>query len=75
MSAAQLLISQIGVVAGIQVMVTVQASSHGGTGSLASFHQAYLVGALVALAAVVCGFFVKNTPRQKRGAPAEPALH
>ncbi len=30
MSAAQLLITQIGVVAGIQVMVTVQASAHGG---------------------------------------------
>ncbi len=38
MSAAQLLITQIGVVAGIQAMVTVQASSHGGAGDLASFH-------------------------------------
>ena len=75
MSAAQLLITQIGVVAGIQVMVTVQASSHGGTGSLASFHKAYLVGALVALGAVVCGFFVKNTPRPKQGPPPDPALH
>jgi len=75
MSAAQLLITQIGIVAGIQVMVTVQASSQGGAGSLASFHQAYLVGALVALAAVVCGFFVKDTPRGVRGAPPEVSLH
>ena len=44
MSAAQLLITQIGVVAGIQVMVTVEASAHGGVGSLASFHRAYAVG-------------------------------
>ena len=75
MSAAQLLITQIGIVAGIQVMVTVQASSHGGAGTLASFHTAYLVGALVALAAVVCGFFVKDTPRGTRLRPAEVSLH
>jgi MFS family permease len=75
MSAAQLLITQIGVVAGIQVMVTVEASSHGGAGSLASFHTAYLVGALVALAAVVCGFFVTDTPRAARGVSPEVALH
>jgi MFS family permease len=75
MSAAQLLITQIGVVAGIQVMVTVEASSHGGAGSLASFHTAYLVGALVALAAVVCGFFVQDTPRGTRGRPTEVPLH
>ena len=75
MSAAQLLITQIGVVAGIQVMVTVQASSHGGAGTLASFHTAYLVGALVAFAALVCGFFVKDTPRGQRTAPVDIAVH
>ena len=75
MSAAQLLITQIGIVAGIQVMVTVQASSHGGAGTLSSFHTAYLVGALVALAALVCGFFVKNTPRPTRAPPLDVAAH
>ena len=75
MSAAQLLITQIGVVAGIQTMVTVQASAHGGAGDLASFHSAYLVGALVALVAVVCGFFTRDTPRGQRAAPVEVALH
>ena len=75
MSAAQLLITQIGIVAGIQVMVTVQASSHGGAGTLSSFHTAYLVGALVAGAAVVCGLFVKDTPRGTRTAPVEVAAH
>jgi MFS family permease len=75
MSAAQLLITQIGIVAGIQVMVTVQASSHGGAGTLSSFHTAYLVGALVALAALVCGFFVKNTPRPKRAATVDVMAH
>ncbi|HEY4946399.1 MAG TPA: MFS transporter [Acidimicrobiales bacterium] len=66
MSAAQLLITQIGIVAGIQVMVTVQASGHGGVGSLASFHRAYAVGAVVAVLAVVCGFFVRDMPRPGR---------
>ena len=75
MSAAQLLITQIGIVAGIQAMVTVQASSHGGAGNLASFHTAYLVGALVAFGAVVCGFFVKDTPRGARTAPVDLAAH
>jgi len=75
MSAAQLLITQIGVVSGIQVMVTVQASSHGGAGTLASFHSAFLVGAVVAFAAMVCGFFVKNTPRGERLAPTEAVAH
>ncbi len=75
MSAAQLLITQIGIVAGIQVMVTVQASADGGAGSLASFHKAYLVGALVALAAVVCGFFVTDTPRGSRGVSTEVSMH
>ena len=31
--------------------------------------------ALVALAAVVCGFFVKDTPRGTRSAPTEVSLH
>jgi MFS family permease len=68
MSAAQQLITQIGVVAGIQVMVTVQASGNGGVGSLSSFHRAYGVGAVVAVLAAVCGFLMRDTPR-----PAEPA--
>ena len=66
MSAAQQLITQIGIVAGIQVMVSVQASGNGGVGSLSSFHRAYAVGAVVAVLAGVCGFFIRNTPRPGR---------
>ena len=74
MSAAQQLITQIGIVAGIQVMVTVQASGHGGVGSLASFHRAYAVGAVGAVLAGVCGLFMRNTPRARRGSrPVAPA--
>ena len=70
MSAAQQLITQIGIVAGIQVMVTVQASGHGGVGSLASFHRAYAVGAVVAVLAGMCGLFIRNTPRPAVGRKA-----
>jgi MFS family permease len=69
MSAAQQLITQIGIVAGIQVMVTVEASASGGAGSLAAFHRAYAVGAVVALLAGVSGYFMRDTPR---GVNAEP---
>ncbi len=75
MSAAQQLITQIGIVAGIQVMVTVQASGTGGVGSLASFHRAYAVGAVVAVLAGVCALFMRNTPRPPatRAASGGPA--
>jgi MFS family permease len=72
MSAAQQLITQIGVVVGIQVMVSVQASGHGGVGSLASFHRAYAVGAVVAVLAGVSGLFMRNTVRT--GAGETPAV-
>jgi len=66
MSAAQQLVTQIGVVAGIQVMVTVVSSGHGGASTLRSFHAAFLVGLVAALAAAACGLFMRNTPRPGR---------
>lgn len=66
MSAAQQMITQIGVVAGIQVMVTVQASGSGGTGTLHTFHLAYVVGVVAALGAAVCGLCMRNTVRPAR---------
>jgi MFS family permease len=69
MSAAQQLITQIGIVAGIQVMVTVEASASGGAGSLAAFHRAYAVGAVGAVLAGVSGYFMRDTPR---GVKADP---
>jgi MFS family permease len=74
MSAAQQLITQIGIVAGIQVMVTVEAAGHGGVGSLASFHRAYAVGAIGAVLAAACAVFMRNTPGhgQASGVPDDP---
>jgi MFS family permease len=70
MSAAQQLIAQIGIVAGIQVMVTVQASAGGGAGSLSDFHRAFAVGAVVAALSGVCGLFIRNTPRVRGRRPS-----
>lgn len=75
-SAAQQLMTQVGVVAGIQVMSTVQLSGESSAGLVGSFRHAYLVGAAVCVAAVVCGAFVRSAdrgPADGAGAPAEPA--
>jgi MFS family permease len=66
MSAAQQLVTQIGVVAGIQVMETVQASSHTTAGALGSFHRAFLVGAVGAVLAALCALFMRDTERPSR---------
>jgi MFS family permease len=54
-SATQQLMTQVGVVTGIQLMKTVQTTS--------SYHDAYILGAVVALGAVVCGAFVQSATR------------
>jgi MFS family permease len=61
-SAAQQVTTQLGVVAGIQIMATIQAArSHSGV--VTSFHDAYLFGAGVCLLAIVCAFFINNFAR------------
>lgn len=66
-SAAQQLMNQIGTVAGIQVMETIQlAASHGQTspsGVLPSFHVAYVVGGAVALLGVFAAAMTRSTNR------------
>jgi MFS family permease len=72
MSAAQMLAMQVGEVAGIQVLITIQqnvARRKGLLGSnqtaqlLATFHLPFLVGALVCVIGVVCAFFIQAMPR------------
>ncbi|HET9732431.1 MAG TPA: MFS transporter [Acidimicrobiales bacterium] len=53
-SAAQQLMNQVGTVAGIQVLQTVQAARQA-SGLLGSFHAAYLVGAAACVVAAACG--------------------
>lgn len=60
-SASQQLLTQVGVVSGVQVLSTVQAET-------ASFRAAYLAGAGVATLGVLCAALVRNRPR-----PASPS--
>lgn len=63
-SAAQQLVTQVGLVAGIQLMSTIQASREGSDGLVGSFRAAYLVGAAVCGLGVVCAMFLRSAERQ-----------
>ena len=77
MSAAQLLAAQVGEVAGIQAVLTIQESiaRHSGLGNvhhspalLHSFSVPFWVGAGVAALAVVCAVFIRPLPHGARAA-------
>ena len=77
MSAAQLLAAQVGEVAGIQAVLTIQESIarrsglsnvHHSTALLHSFSVPFWVGAGVAALAVVCALFIRPMPREARAA-------
>ena len=77
MSAAQLLAAQVGEVAGIQAVLTIQESIarrsglsnvHHSPALLHSFSVPFWVGAGVAAAAVVCALFIRPLPRAARTA-------
>jgi MFS family permease len=77
MSAAQLLAAQVGEVAGIQAVLTIQESIarrsglsrvHQSTALLHSFSVPFWVGAGVAALAVVCALFIRPLPREARAA-------
>ena len=59
--ATQQMVSLVGVVLGIQIMQSVQLAREGAVGGVGSFHDAYLVGAVAAVLAVVAGLFVRRT--------------
>jgi MFS family permease len=61
-NAAQVMVTQIGVVAGIQVLSTIQ----GGGSSTGSFTLAYLVGGIVAVVGIVGAAFVQSADRPAR---------
>jgi MFS family permease len=77
MSAAQLLAAQVGEVAGIQIVLTIQESIakgsglgnvHHSTALLHSFSVPFWVGTAVAALAVVCALFIRPLPRSARTA-------
>jgi hypothetical protein len=73
MSAAQLLTMQVGEVAGIQVLETVQQSiarrrglshAHAGPALLATFHLSFVIGACVGAMGLVAAMFIRSIPRR-----------
>jgi MFS family permease len=74
MSAAQLLTMQVGEVAGIQVLETVQQSiarrrglshAHAGPALLATFHLSFVIGACVGAVGLVAAMFIRSIPRRR----------
>jgi MFS family permease len=74
MSAAQMLAVQVGEVAGIQVLETIQQAlvhrrglSHAkpGPALLATFHLPFLIGACVASIGLVASLFIRSVPRSR----------
>jgi MFS family permease len=72
MSAASLLAAQVGEVAGIQIVLTIQESIakneglgnvHHSTALLHSFSVPFWVGTFVAALGVVCALFIRRMPR------------
>jgi EmrB/QacA subfamily drug resistance transporter len=59
--AAQQMVSQLGAVAGIQILQTVQASREASVGEVDAFGQAFLTGATVALFGTFCALAVRSS--------------
>jgi EmrB/QacA subfamily drug resistance transporter len=65
-AAGQQMMAQVGVVAGIQILQTVQVAREPVAGVTASYHAAFYVGAAAAALGVVAASFVRRTPRRER---------
>ncbi|MCU1354202.1 MAG: Major Facilitator Superfamily transporter [Acidimicrobiales bacterium] len=61
--AAQQMMTQVGIVFGIQVMQTVQQARRRHAGLTGSYHQAYLAGAAIAAVGLVTASFVRRIER------------
>jgi EmrB/QacA subfamily drug resistance transporter len=65
--AAQQLVTQVGIVAGIQLGQTFEAARRGAAGLTGSFQEAYLLLGIVCVVGVVCAGFVRSTGRGDEG--------
>jgi EmrB/QacA subfamily drug resistance transporter len=79
--AFQQMMTQFGVVVGIQVMQTVAVVREASSGEVGAYGEAYLVGGAVAFLGLLTSFFVRSSQRRVEGAPEgalerdpEPAL-
>ena len=64
--------NQVGVVAGIQLMETVQASRQHVTGVVGSFQEAYVAGAIVTVIAVVATLLIRPVRRRQSTTAISP---
>ncbi|MEJ5256351.1 MAG: MFS transporter [Acidimicrobiales bacterium] len=62
-AAAQQMVAQVGVVAGIQILQTVQVAREPVSGLVGSYHAAFITGAVAAALGVVAALFVRSTHR------------
>lgn len=69
--AAQQMMTQVSVVAGIQILQTVQTTREEVVGATQAYHEAYLVGGAVAALAIVTSAFVRSTERSPAPAAAD----
>jgi EmrB/QacA subfamily drug resistance transporter len=70
------MMSQIGVVLGIQVLQAVHEARLDAVGGVGSFHDAYLVGGVFAALGLVCALFVQRTRYERdEGAPQGALTH
>jgi MFS family permease len=72
--AAQQLLTQVGIVAGIQLAETVQATREHTVGLVASYHEAYLLAGAVCVLGLICGLFVKSAERGEREPRVAPLI-
>jgi MFS family permease len=61
--AAQQLLTQVGIVAGIQLAETIQAARQHSVGLVGSFHESYLLAGAVCVLGFICALFVKSAVR------------
>ncbi|MGQ0430834.1 MAG: MFS transporter [Microthrixaceae bacterium] len=73
--AFQQMMTQLGVVIGIQVMQTVSVVRVASSGEVGAYGEAYLVGGFVALLGLVTSTFVRSSPRRAEGAPGGALDH
>jgi EmrB/QacA subfamily drug resistance transporter len=72
--AAQQLLTQVGIVAGIQLAETVQATREHTVGVVASYHDAYLMAGAACMLGLVCALFVRSAERGEREPRVAPVF-
>jgi EmrB/QacA subfamily drug resistance transporter len=72
--AAQQLLTQVGIVAGIQLAETIQAARQHAVGVVGSYHESYLLAGAACVLGLLCALFVKSAERRQTGERSEPSF-